>query len=77
MLLTVDPTSGKASVVGPIGFGNVWGLAYVNKKVIGFTNTGQILRIDPLTGQGTLLQATSIAFWGAGMSPSVPVNTCP
>jgi len=77
VLLTVDTATGRATVVGPIGFGRVWGLAYVRKKVIAFATSGQIIQIDPLTGRGTLLSTTNIQWWGAGMSPNVPVNTCP
>jgi hypothetical protein len=77
VLLTVDVATGKATTVGRIGFGRVWGLAYVRKKVIAVTPAGQIIQIDPLTGKGTLVKSTGFAFWGAGMSPNVPVNTCP
>ena len=77
VLMRVDMASGAATVVGPIGFGKVWGLAYVNKRVIAFNTAGQIIQIDPATGAGTLLSTTSVQFWGAGMSPSVPINSCP
>jgi hypothetical protein len=77
LLLRVDTATGQATVVGPIGHGDVWGLAYVNAKVIGFTTSGKILQIDPQTGAGTLLASRSVAFWGAGMSPLVQANPCP
>ncbi len=76
VLMRVDTSTGVATVVGPIGFGKVWGLAYVNKRVIAFNTSGQIIQIDPATGAGTLLSTTSVQFWGAGMSPNVPVNQC-
>jgi hypothetical protein len=77
VLLRVDPSTGAATVVGPIGFGDVWGIAYVNATVIGFTTAGKIIQIDPATGAGTLLATRSVVFWGAGMSPLVQVNSCP
>jgi hypothetical protein len=77
VLLRVDVATGAATVVGPIGFGQVWGLAYVHARVIGFNTSGQIIEIDPATGAGTLLATRSVQFWGAGMSPGVPVNPCP
>jgi hypothetical protein len=77
VLMRVDVATGKATVVGAIGFGDVWGLAYASKKVIAFTKSGQIIEVDPLTGKGTLLATKNIEFWGAGMSPKVPVNVCP
>ena len=76
VLLRVDINTGVATVVGPIGFGSVWGLAYANARVIAFTNAGEIVQVDPATGVGTLLATRSVQFWGAGMSPSVPVNPC-
>jgi len=45
--------------------------------VIGFNTSGQIIQIDPQTGAGTLLATRNVQFWGAGMSPDVPVNPCP
>jgi|GEM_PF-1953096 len=77
VLMTVDVTTGKATIVGPIGFGNVWGLGYVNKRVIALTTGGDVIEIDPLTAKGTKLSNKGVQFWGAGMSPNVPVNTCP
>jgi len=77
VLIRVDQNTGVATVVGPIGYGDVWGLAYVNAKVIGFTTAGQIIQIDPATGAGTLLATRPVVFWGAGMSPLVEANACP
>lgn len=77
VLIRVDTNTGVATDVGPIGFGDVWGLAYVNAKVIGFTTAGKIIQIDPATGAGTLLATRSVVFWGAGMSPLVEANPCP
>jgi hypothetical protein len=77
VLLRVDVATGVATVVGPIGYGQVWGLAFVGARVIGFNTSGQIIEIDPQTGAGTLLATRNVQFWGAGMSPDVPVNPCP
>jgi hypothetical protein len=77
VLLRVNVATGVATAVGPIGYGNVWGLAYSNTRVIGFTTAGEILQIDPATGAGTLLANKGIAFWGAGQSPLVDASKCP
>src|SRR5262249_39701339 len=53
VLIRVDTSTGHATPVGPIGFGDVLGLAYVSSKVIGFTQSGKIIQINPLTGAGT------------------------
>jgi hypothetical protein len=75
VLLKVDPTSGVATGVGPIGYTGVFGTAYSNGRVLAFTRDGQIVQIDPTTGQGTLVMThTGKDFWGAGTSPLVPIN---
>ena len=73
----IDVQSSKATKVGPIGFGSVLGLAYYNAHVIGFTESGKILEIDPQTGKGVQIAAKGIQFWGASMSPLVTNNRCP
>jgi hypothetical protein len=77
VLIRVDTSTGAATAVGPTGFGDVWGLAYSNAHVIGFTTAGEIIQIDPQTGAGALLNSTGIMFWGAGQSPLVYDNPCP
>ena len=77
ILLRVDTTTGAGAAVGPTGYPDIWGLAYSNARVIGFTNGGQILQIDPQTGAATLISQNSIMFWGATQSPLVAGNGCP
>jgi hypothetical protein len=75
VLIIVDPQTGKATGVGPIGFDNVFGLAYSNGQVIAFTSSGQIITIDHTTGKGKLVKTISNhAFYGAGTSPLVPIS---
>jgi hypothetical protein len=77
VLLRVDVATGVATLVGPTGYASVWGLAYAQKSVIGFTTGGQILRIDPQTGAATQVASPGISFWGATQSPLVEGNACP
>ncbi len=76
-LVRVSTANGVATIVGPIGKSEVWGLAYANAHVIGLTTGGQLLNIDPQSGMSTVLASTGIAFWGAGQSPLVVDNACP
>jgi RTX calcium-binding nonapeptide repeat (4 copies) len=48
---------GQATAIGSIGFRDVFGLT-VNRQgnLIGYTDNGQQIRIDPTTGNGTLIQ---------------------
>ncbi len=75
-LVKVDPGTGLATTVGSIGFTNVWGLAYYDGTVIGFTSGGQILEIDPATGTGKLVGSSSVSYFGAAVTPAVAPR-CP
>jgi hypothetical protein len=77
LLIKVNTTTGVSTVVGPTGKSSVWGLAYAGSRVIGFTTSGELLKIDPLTGASTVLASTNISFWGASQSPLVLQGGCP
>ncbi len=75
VLLKVDPATGTATGVGPIGYTGVFGTAFSNGRVIAFTKDGLIIRIDPATGAGTLVKThMGKVFYGAGTSPLVPIS---
>jgi outer membrane protein assembly factor BamB len=71
LLVKVDPVTADATPIGPIGYGQVWGMAYNGGKVYAFTRNGEIIEINPDTGQGTLKRQHDVEFWGAGVSPRV------
>lgn len=73
-LMTIDPQTGQAKVVGPIGYSLVWGLAYWRGKVYGLAKSGEFLSIDPLTGKGTLIKKFDYEFWGAAVTPLAPTT---
>lgn len=73
-LITVNPASGKAAIVGSIGYHHVWGLAYWRGTVYGLTRDGQLLGINPKTGKGTLIETFSYEFWGAAVTPLAPIE---
>ena len=74
VLIKVNTASGKATAVGKIGYTGVFGVAYAGGRVLAFTSAGEIIKIDPSTGKGTLARSYSGMKWyGAGTSPLVPV----
>ncbi len=74
VLIKVDTSTAKATAVGKIGYTGVFGVAYAGGKVLAFTNMGEIIRIDPNTGAGTLVRTyAGMKWYGAGTSPLVPV----
>jgi hypothetical protein len=74
-LARIDPVTGQATVIGPItGFRKIYGIGFWGNRVYGFTNSGQLILIDPKTAAATEISATSAyPFAGAGVTTSVPV----
>ncbi len=74
VLIKVNTATAQATSVGKIGYQGVFGVAYSGGRVIAFTNMGEIIRIDPNTGTGTLVKThAGVKFYGAGTSPLVPI----
>jgi hypothetical protein len=74
VLARLDPESGSAQPIGPVGFVGVWGLGFWQNRVFGFTEQGQFISVDPATGKGTLVRSLpNLHFWGAGVTTSAPV----
>ena len=76
ILLKVDPHTAVATAIGPIGYGDVYGLGYYGGTLLAFTAEKQIIRLDPNTGAGTTVSQSSVQFWGAGVSPLIS-GSCP
>jgi len=75
VLLTVNTETGAAQPIGQIGYGLVFGCAYAGGKVYAFTKNGEIIEINRSSGAGTLVRSyPSIEFWGAGVTPLVPIE---
>ena len=81
VLVTIDPSTGKiAKQIGPTGFPQLYGVAYAQGMVFGFTHdgTGRVITIDPKSGVGTLYNTFNdpttnkpISFAGAGVNSEV------
>jgi hypothetical protein len=73
-LARLAQTSFAASPVGSTGYGQIWGVAFWKDKIYGFTNGGQFVLIDPVTGAGTMVSQTpGVAWWGAAVNTLAPV----
>jgi hypothetical protein len=74
-LARLAPQTFAASPVGSgTGYGQIWGIAYWKGKVYGFTNGGQFVLIDPMTGTAMMVtQTPGISWWGAGVTTLAPV----
>jgi len=72
--------SSTVTVIGPTrsaseDFSELFGLGYWGRDLFGFTNSGQLLRIDRTTGAAEVVTTAtgSSQFWGAGVTTIVPV----
>ena len=73
LLARLDPSTGKATIIGDTGFMKVWGLGYWKDKIYGFTDNKQFILIDPKTGKGTVASTGQKKWWGAGVTTKAPV----
>ncbi len=79
-ILFASDGSSVVTVIGPIEseseeFTQIFGLGYWGRNLFGFSNAGQLIRIDRNTGDGTVVSTTTgtSQFWGAGVTVAVPV----
>jgi hypothetical protein len=77
ILVTLDPTTFKATRVGPItGYSQIYGLGYWAGVLYGFDSNGDVLTINPATGAATVAISNSgLSWYGAGTTPLAP-TTC-
>jgi len=66
VLVRVDPTSGSAHAIGTADFSDVFGLTMTATGLYGGTSGGQLLSIDPLTGQYRVVATGLPAWYGMG-----------
>lgn len=69
VLVRLDAATGAGTTIGDIGFSGVYGLTAAWGYLFGVTSSGQLIEIDPGTGEGTLVAtfepASDYVWWGA------------
>lgn len=68
-LAKINPKTGKAKLIGDIGFRNVWGLAVKDKVMYAVTVDGELLQINPKNGLGVFIGSNGISQGGLTKSP--------
>lgn len=69
-LVVINPGSGSATRRGSIGVGNVYGMAWYDGTLWGFTDGSQAVEIDSTTARGTASRVSG-AWYGATTNPVV------
>ncbi|UJR81596.1 hypothetical protein [Sandaracinus amylolyticus] len=74
--ITFD-ASGRSTVreLGSTWFRQLFGLGSWGDSLYGFSNSGELVRLDPDSGSGTIVSiATGIdSYWGAGVTTRAPI----
>jgi hypothetical protein len=82
LLVSVDVATGAVTQIGSSGYPKLFGIAFQDNKVFGFTHdgTGRVVTIDTTNGHGTMFNtfmdqaAMGISFAGAGVSSLVVIQ---
>jgi hypothetical protein len=69
VLAKINPMNGGATVIGPTGFGTVYGLAIHCCRLFGGTSAGELLSINVATGQGSVIGKNSVFMGGMSARP--------
>lgn len=65
VLARIDRNTGAATVIGPIGFSDIYGLAIGCCHMYGFAFSGNVLAINVSTGTGTVIGSSGVGIGGA------------
>ncbi|MEI8259516.1 MAG: hypothetical protein WCJ30_27940 [Deltaproteobacteria bacterium] len=71
-LARIDETTGAATIIGPTGVSETWGVGYWGGTLYGFTHGGQVVTIDLATGHATPVASVTPLWWGAGVTTRAP-----
>ena len=82
ILVKVDVTTGAVTQIGATGYPKLFGVAFQENKVFGFTHdqSGRVVTIDTTTGAGTMFGTFKdasnqpISFAGAGVSSLITIQ---
>lgn len=78
-LATIDPNTGVVTHdLGATGVRELWGLAGIHGRLLGFAHSGSVYELSSTSGAATLFRtdgADGVGWWGAGAPPAD--MTCP
>lgn len=69
VLARIDRNTGVATIIGPTGFGTVYGLAFACCRLYGATSAGELLDINAATGHGTVIGKNTLSPGGMAARP--------
>jgi hypothetical protein len=76
-LWTIDINTGIGALLGDTGFIGVYGFNYTNDILYGYTNDGDTISLDILTGAGTFIATNQVNASGANGVGGVTLVNAP
>jgi hypothetical protein len=73
-LARIDDTTGVATIIGPTGYPDIWGIGFWRNKVYGFVATNEFVLIDVTTGDATEVSIGPENWAGAGVTTNAPIE---
>lgn len=73
VLVSVDPSDGRATIIGDTGVSDIWGLGFWRNRVFGFTGYNELVVIDPESGAATVEGTGDVPWYGAGVTTAAPL----
>ncbi len=77
-LASIDPKTGKATLIGDTGVSDLWGFAWYQQKFYGFSADGNVYQVDIKTGKASAASfpvPAGLSWWGAGVSTRASSGT--
>ncbi|MBL8603045.1 MAG: hypothetical protein JNK72_14065 [Myxococcales bacterium] len=71
-LARINALTGRATLIGPTGQGDIWGIGYWRQRLFGFTRSGNFVTLDLNNGHATVLSRSNESWWGAGVTTLAP-----
>ncbi|MEK2687770.1 hypothetical protein [Bdellovibrio sp. GT3] len=68
-VLRYDPATGEKKEIACFDKKNIFGLGFASKALYGFSEQGNLVRVDINTGNTTLIKNTGLTFIGAAANP--------
>ncbi|HGG57886.1 MAG TPA: hypothetical protein ENK31_08845 [Nannocystis exedens] len=74
VIVEADPTNGMVikDIAVLQGYAGVFGLAGWEGKIFAFNSGGQVILVDPMSGDYEVVKTTSNSWWGAGVYSVLP-----
>jgi sugar lactone lactonase YvrE len=70
-LVRIDPNTGTVVEMGCLSEPNILGLGFSHGTIYGFTKSGNVVKIDTLNAQTTIISSPGFEFWGAASNPAL------